>query len=173
MATRREFLNGTCERLLLSPKGCIEGALVKVKGKRVQLSCNLETGDVLFRSYGPGKKLRVLATADHSPKTEHGEHPVYEFDCFADAAGKALKSSDGAPGQTTITGVVAQLHFARHGQPNGVILETGEFLHLRPHGMAQTGLSPGAKVTAVGEVRMTVFGTRMLEAHRVNRVAID
>ena len=61
-------------------------------------------------------------------------------------------------------------HFARHGEPNGVILGTGEFIHLRPHGMVAAGLDVGSKVNAVGELRMTVLGTRMLEARRVNRV---
>ena len=51
-----------------------------------------------------------------------------------------------------------------------MILETGEFIHLRPQGMVAAGLDIGSKVNAVGELRMTVLGTRMLEAHRVNRV---
>jgi len=74
------------------------------------------------------------------------------------------------PANTLIKGIVAELHYARHGQPNGVVLETGEFIHMRPHGMAQVGLGVGAKVSAVGEVCMTVLGTRMLEARSVNRM---
>jgi hypothetical protein len=84
--------------------------------------------------------------------------------------GAAIKAPDGQAGETTMKGVVQALHFARHGEPNGVILETGEFIHLRPHGMVAAGLDIGSKVTAVGELRMTVLGTRMLEARRVNRV---
>ena len=41
-----------------------------------------------------------------------------------------------------------------------------------PHGMAQIGLGVGAMITAVGELRMTVLGTRMLEARAVNRVEL-
>ena len=51
-----------------------------------------------------------------------------------------------------------------------MILETGEFIHLRPHGMMEVNLDIGSKVNAVGELHMTVLGTRMLEARRVNRV---
>ena len=65
-------------------------------------------------------------------------------------------------------GNVARIHYAKHGQPNGVVLESGEFIHLRPHGMAAIGVGVGAKVSAKGELRMTVLGTRMLEAHHAN-----
>ena len=74
---------------------------------------------------------------------------------------------------TTIKGVVAALHFARHGQPNGVVLKSGEFIHLRPPGMAMLGLAPGAKVNAAGSLRMTCLGTRLLEAREVNGIALD
>jgi hypothetical protein len=114
--------------------------------------------------------LRVLATPDHSSKTADGAHPVFKFDSFADVAGQAIEAPDGDAGPTTIKGVVQALHFARHGEPNGVILETGDFIHLRQHGMAAVGLDIGSKVSAQGTLRMTVLGTRMLEAHRVNRV---
>lgn len=60
----------------------------------------------------------------------------------------------------------------RHGQPNGVVLETGGFFHMRPHGMTQVGLGIGAKVSAVGGLLMTVLGTRLLEARQVNRVEL-
>ena len=117
---------------------------------------------------GPG----VLAVPDHSPKTADGSHPVYKFESLADAAGQAIEWPEFDAADTTIKGVVAALHYARHGEPNGVVLETGEFIHLRPHGMALVGLGVGSKISAVGVERMTVLGTRMLEAHQVNRIAL-
>jgi len=170
MANPSEFITGTCLQLLFSPKGGIEGVLLKVKGEVLQVSLNPDAGALFARVTGPGKRLRLLAAADHSPKTTDGAHPVYQFESFADANGQAIESADTDPANTTIKGVVAALHFARHGQPNGVVLETGEFIHMRPHGMALAGLGVGARVSAVGAVRMTVLGTRMLEAHQVNRI---
>jgi len=64
------------------------------------------------------------------------------------------------------------MHYALHGEANGVVLETGEFIHTRPDGMALLGLEVGAKVQATGELRMTVLGTVLLEAHEVNHVAL-
>ena len=170
MAKTTEFIHGTCQQLLFSPKGGIEGALVKMQGSVVQVSVRPDQGAALMQLTGPGRRLRVLAVADHSPKTAAGAHPVFKFESFADVAGQAIDGPEADPGQSTIKGVVASWHYARHGEPNGVILETGEFIHLRPHGMAAAGLDIGSRVNAVGELRMTVLGTRMLEAHRVNRI---
>ena len=49
-------------------------------------------------------------------------------------------------------------------------LETGEFIHLRSHGVTQAG--PGVQAKAVDEVRMTLSGTRLPEAHPVNRLGL-
>ena len=170
MAKTTEFIHGTCQQLLFSPKGGIEGALVKMKGSVLQVSVPPDQGAALAQVTAPGRQLRVLAVADHSPKTAAGAHPVFKFSSFADVAGQAIDGPDADPGQTVIKGVVGAWHYARHGEPNGVILETGEFIHLRPHGMAAAGLDIGSRVNAVGEMRRTVLGTRMLEAHRVNRI---
>jgi hypothetical protein len=168
MAQATELIAGICQRLLFSPKGGIEGALVKVKGGVVQVTVEPAVGTELLRGKGAGKRLRLLAVADKSPKSRGAAHPVFRFEAFADAAGQAAVAT--GPDLVTIKGVVAALHYARHGEANGVILEGGEFIHLRPHGMAQLGLEVGASVNAVGEVRDTVLGTRLLEARRVNRI---
>jgi len=172
MAKPSEVISGTCQQLLFSPKGGIEGALVKVKGKTVQISVTPDLGAALARVTGPARRLRVLAVADHSQKTADGAHPVYKLESLADAAGQAIEWPEFDSADTTIKGVVATLHFARHGEPNGVVLETGEFIHLRPHGMALVGLGIGSKIIAVGKQRMTILGTRMLEAQQVNRIAL-
>src|SRR4030088_660110 len=79
-----------------------------------------------------GKPIEVKGTADHSPKTKEGAHPVYKLDVIAKIAGKAAKSTGDAP---PISGVVAAIHYAKHGEPNGVVLESGEFLRRRLGGV--------------------------------------
>ena len=172
MAKVSELINGTCTQLLFSPKGSIEGALVQAKGATVQVTMDPHAGAAFARTAAVGKRVRVLAVVDHSPKTAEGVHPVYQFESFADAAGTAVETADVDPKNTTIKGTVASLHFAKHGQPNGVILETGEFIHLKPHGMNEAKLKVGSKVNAVGEVKMTVLGTRLLEARQINRIEL-
>ena len=162
------IISGTCQRLLFSPKGGIEGALVETNDEVVQVVVDPDRGAELLEAHAPGTCVRVLAVADHSPKTKAATHPVYRFEAFVDAQGKPRSPAE--PGPTTLEGVVAALHYARHGEPNGVILEGGEFIHLRPHGMARLGLEVGSHVTAAGEVRDTVLGTRMMAAQNVNHV---
>lgn len=171
--TKPELLSGTCKDLLFSPKGGIEGLLLKTEGRIVQVSMPADIGAAMVQKTGPGKRLRVLATADHSPKTAEGAHPVFQFESLADAAGEAIEWPAEADGLTAIKGTVARIHYAKHGQPNGVVLESGEFIHLRPHGMAAVGVGVGAKLSARGELRMTVLGTRMLEAHHANGYDIE
>ncbi len=172
MAKSVKFINGICQQLLFSPQGEIDGALVKIKGAIVQVSVHVDIGAKLACSAAPGKRLQMLAVADHSPKTEDGAHQVYRFTSFADAAGEPIEQREVDSGNVTIKGKVSSLHFARHGQVNGVILDSGEFIHLRPYGMTQIDLGIGSQVKAVGEARMTVLGTRMLEAHQVNGVEL-
>ena len=145
MSKPGEFIRGTCQLRLFSPKGSIEGTLVKVNGAVVQLSMDPATGAAFARRTGPGRHLRALAVADHSPKTIDAAHPGFQFKSYADAEGHPIELPDADPGNVTIKGVVAALHFARHGQANGVMLQSGEFIHL---------------------------GTRMLQAHTVNRITL-
>ena len=173
MAKTPEPLNGICRQWLYSPKGDIEGVLLSVKGGTVQLTTTPAQGITLGRACAPGKRLRVLALRDQSAKAADGAHPVYAFADFADADGQPVHSPAGDPQQAKLKGVVVALHYARHGQPNGVMLDGGEFIHLRPHGMALAGLGLGSKVQAVGELKRTVLGTVMMEAHQVNKLAID
>ena len=172
MSKKQEFIEGVCEQLLFSPEGGVEGVLIRHGSDVVQVSVDAETGPTLAHEAAAGKTLRLLGTRDHSRKAAHGSHQVYEFEAFADASGHAVKIEEPKPEETTIKGVVAKLHYARHGEPNGVMLAGGEFIHLRPDGMAKTALAVGSKVSATGEAGTTSLGTIMLEAHAVNGLAL-
>ena len=168
--TKTEVLSGQLQQLLFSPKGGIEGLLMKVGTKSIQVSMDPATADAGALAGAVGEPIEARGSADHSPKTHEGVHPVYKLDAITKLGGKALKHK--AAGQP-ISGVVASLHYAKHGEPNGVILESGEFIHTRPPGMKKLKLAVGSKVVAQGEMRMTVLGTPLLEAHEVNRVTLD
>lgn len=166
---KSEILSGRLLRLLFSPKGGIEGLLLEVDSKPLQISMDPGSADAHALNDAVGKPMEVKAAADRSPKTRHGEHPVYRLDSITRLAGKVFKSNRPKP----ISGVVADIHYAKHGEPNGVILESGEFIHTRPHGMKQLKLHVGSKVVARGEVRATVLGTVLIEAREVNRKTIE
>jgi hypothetical protein len=153
---KTETLSGQLQQILFSPKGGIEGLLVRVGSKSIQISMKPDAADTTALTKAVGKLIEIKGSADHSPKTKEGAHPVYKLDVITKIACKAVKSNGDAP---SISGVVAAIHYAKHGEPNGVVLESGEFIHTRPHGMKKLKLDVGSKVVAYGELRMTVLGT--------------
>jgi hypothetical protein len=167
-----DTLSGTLTQVLFSPKGVIEGLLLSIRGKPVQISTPPGALDEYARVLVAGVRVVGKATADHSPKTKGSSHPVFKVDQITKIGGKVLRASANDAGPVVLKGVVAALHYARHGEPNGVVLESGDFVHLRPHGMEKSGLKIGAKVVATGERRMTVLGTTLLEAREINHVKI-
>jgi hypothetical protein len=162
-------LSGTLPHLLFSPKGGIEGLLLKGGAKSIQLAIEQRAADAAVFAEAVGKRINARASADHSPKTRKGAHPVYKLDVITKIAGKAVKF-DCNP--RPITGVVAAIHYAKHGEPNGVILKSGEFVHTRPPGMKKLKLGVGSKVVAQGARRMTVLGTPLVEADEINGVTL-
>lgn len=86
------------------------------------------------------------------------DHPVYEWE---------------RPELAPKEGVVKAINYARHGEPNGAILESGEFLHLRPEGAKTVKLAIWQKLSFEGEVRTSPSGHAVIEARTVNGVALD
>ena len=166
--SKAETIRGKLQQLLFSPKGGIEGMLLSVGGSPIQVSFEAGSVDVKLLAQAMGKPVELMAEEDHSPKSRKGEHPVYKLETWAKIANKSVASNHGS-----ITGIVAGIHYAKHGEPNGVILASGEFIHTRPHGMKKVRLEVGSSVSASGEVRSTVLGTRLLEADEVNRMKME
>ncbi len=164
-------LNGRLQQLLYSPKGGLEGMLILSNDKTLQVSMAPAAADVNALSRALGRTIEVTAEPDHSPKTKDGAHPVFKLSGITKVAGKAFKPNGERGGR--VRGVVASIHYAKHGEPNGVILESGEFIHTRPRGMEKLKLRVGSTVVARGERRRTVLGTPLIEAREVNRVIIE
>ena len=170
-AAKAQTVTGHLQQLLFSPKGGIEGLLITVRNGRVQVSMAPATVDVGALSRALGRSIEVAGVPDYSPKTKEGAHPVFKLNSITKLGGKLFKANDDIDDR--VSGVVASIHYAKHGEPNGVVLESGEFIHTRPHGMKKLKLRVGSKVVVRGERRMTVLGTSLIEAHRVNRVSIE
>lgn len=69
---------------------------------------------------------------------------------------------------------MVRFNYALHGEPNGVVLDNGDFVHLRPGGMRASGLEIGDEVRAAGPARALQFGGgRAIEAREVNGKPIE
>lgn len=161
-------VEGRFQHLIYSPKGTIEGLLIDTDGVPTQFVCDGED-PMLMAQLGTltrGQALVVEGTeADASPKGEP-EHTVYRLERLASIDGHA--PAEAQPDDGT-EGTVLRFNHARHGAANGVVLDSGDFVHTRPDGLAALGLKIGDRIVARGPARPLATGPgRVIEAHSVN-----
>ena len=161
-------VEGRFQHLLYSPKGGIEGLLIDTEGIVTQFAVDPHdaAGVAQLQSL---RRDQALVVEGHetkpSPKGD-GEHVVYRFERIAAVDGRATRT---AARETQARGKVVRLNFARHGAANGVVLDSGDFVHLRPQGMERLQLKIGDQVQAEGAAHPLVTDSGwVIEAHRVN-----
>jgi hypothetical protein len=70
-----------------------------------------------------------------------------------------------------IEGVVKHLNFAKSGDPNGAVLDSGHFVHMKRRGARAIDLRVGQKLRVEGKSRgRGSAGHEVIEAERVNGV---
>ncbi|RYX97621.1 MAG: hypothetical protein EOO28_01890 [Comamonadaceae bacterium] len=161
-------VEGRFQHLIFSPRGSIEGLMIDTDGIPTQFVTDTQDAVVASQltSLTPGQEVVVEGVeAGPSPKGD-ADHTVYKFERLVSVDGQAAESAH-APGHAK--GVVARLNYAKHGAPNGVVLDSGDFVHLRPEGMQRLALKAGDKVVAEGVSRpLATGGGRVVDAHTVN-----
>ena len=70
------------------------------------------------------------------------------------------------------SGRIERLNYALHGEVNGGILESGDFLHLKPEGARAINLAVGMAVEARGKTRPMPGGRFVIDADEVNGTVI-
>ncbi len=167
-------LQGSIIHLIYGPKGGIEGVLLRVGSKQVQLV--LDKDDHASAAYlvGVAPDTVVAAVVAELPPSDKGPaaHARYQLHKLPGMGRRGAKAGATAT-QRSYTGKVVRLNYARHGEANGVVLDSGDFIHTRPDGMRKLDLKPGSKVEAEGEARPLLHGGgQVVEASRVNGVAM-
>ncbi len=161
---------------LYSPRGGVEGALLLADEEHIQLvfEPHGDAGSAVFSGLRTGTRVRVEARAE-PVSAHHGEpaHRVYRFERLVSVEDRAVDDMAPAGQRAPYSGIVVRLNFARHGAPNGYVLDSGDFIHTRPEGMAQLQLGVGDRVEADGEARPLAGGMGVVvEASVVNGRAI-
>jgi hypothetical protein len=164
-------VEGRLTQLIYSPKGAVEGLLIDSDGIATQFVVDRDddkqVAAVLAMRLRPGQHL-VLEGVEQgaSPKGE-AEHTVYALERVVSVDGEA--PGPAKPRSDAVQGKVVRFNYARHGAANGVVLDTGDFVHTRPEGLARLGLKIGDRVKAEGETRPLATGDgRVVEATSVN-----
>jgi hypothetical protein len=163
---------GLLQEFNLSPKGGIEGFLLhNSDGQTVQVNVTPECFAVV-RGIGQNVEATVEPQKESS-KRRKGDHPVYRLISLTGKDGQALVFANRGDGEVvTVQGIVKRINYTRHGEANGVVLESGEFIHLKPDGMRHAGLKVADHVTAAGPASLMPLGQQVIEATTVNGVAV-
>jgi len=167
-----EKFRGVLEEFNFSPMGGIEGFVLHSEGQTVQVNVTPDVGFAVVRGIGQN----VEATVEAEPATakrSKGEHPVYSLVTLHGADGKVLIFSDQGDGDiATVQGVVKRINYTRDGEANGVVLESGDFIYLKPEGMKRVALKVGDQVTAEGKSALMPLGQQVIEAKTINGIDV-
>ncbi len=154
---------GTIEALNVSPKGFYEGFLLRAGQKLVQINLPKHDHALAEKGLEAGKKI----TVEVEPEKRHGE-PTHEVFRLLSVAG-----IDGDSATRQFSGRIERLNYALHGEVNGGILDSGDFLHLKPEGARALKLKLGMQVEGHGRTKPMVDGHSVIEAEMVNGVEIE
>lgn len=166
-------VEGRFQHLIYSPKGHIEGVLIDTDGVLTQFVFDRHDEDAAaaFAGLKSGQALVIEGIEEGPSPKGDAEHTVYRFERLASVDGKVPRQVDTAG---SIDGKVVRFNYARHGQANGVVLDTGDFVHTKPAGLARLALKVGDKVRAEGRSQPLATGQgRVVEAVRVNGQALQ
>ena len=163
---------GRFQQLVYSPSGAIEGLLIDTDGIPTQFVVDPHDAPTtgLLAVLASGQPL-VLEGIEAGPSKKGGSpHTVYTLERLVCVDGRPPEA---APPHASVSGTVVRLNHARHGAPNGVLLDSGDFVHTRPDGFETLGLKVGDTLEAEGPARpLATGGGRVIEAHRANGHAL-
>ena len=164
----QEKLDVDFVHVVFSPKGHVEGFMAHADGANAQFVVDKhdEKSGAIIASLSSGQRLSVAARlAEPSPKGP-ADHTVYDLSKIIRVDGALPKK---AITQSGYSGKVARLNFARHGAPNGYVLDTGHFIHVKPEGCKRLKLKLGDSIQADGDAHwLATDGGWAVEATKVN-----
>jgi hypothetical protein len=152
----------------VSPKGFYEGFLLKSGKTVVQVNLPKEHLHSFADGWAPDSEISVEVEAEEpwgSPA-----HKVFKLIHVVDNGGRKAERHHRALRE--FSGRIERLNYALHGEVNGGILESGDFLHLKPEGAQAVGLAVGMAVEARGTTKPMPGGRFVIEAEEVNGTVI-
>jgi hypothetical protein len=143
-------LRGKVLAFNISPKGQVEGALLRTAGGQAQVNFPKHEAEALSASMQLGKRVELEVKRE----PDEGDHPVF-----------TVRAQPGA-----LSGTVVRLNYALHGEVNGYHLDDGTFAHVKPEGAKKYKVQVGDQVKAVGERRPGVDAV-VLEVRALEKLA--
>ena len=169
-----QVLKGQILSYNLSPKGIPEGIILKSDDGTIQVNFDSELAGQVTQLAKEGDAVVIDARPD-ADRHADAVHPVFTLIRLSTGSNDnaALVTKGEAETDITVRGKIICLNHARRGEINGAILDSGEFIHLRPHGVkAIGGISLGNMLEAQGDVRSGWSGHKVIEASSANGIQI-
>ena len=156
----------------LSPKGSYEGLLLESEQQVVQVNFPHEWSSAVAELASPGTLVKV--EVEPRETRGHAAHSVHNLITLSNQEGDTFPTAEPkGRGSRKFSGIVERLNYALHGEVNGAVLNTGDFLHVKPHGAAALQLAVGMKVTGLGPGKPMMEGRWVIEATEVNGVRLE
>ena len=157
---------GTIEALNISPKGFYEGFLLRTGKKLIQMNLPKDERGTSPKHLKVGESITIEAEREEP----HGK-PAHEVFRMSHKSDEHSRKRD-AQKTRDFSAVVLALNYALHGEINGGILDSGDFLHLKPAGARELKLKVGMHVEGQCSTKPMVGGHLVIEASQVNGVEI-
>lgn len=151
-------LEGNFLHAIYAPHGEIEGVLIDARGEPVQIvfEHHDDASAAAFEGVSAGQAVVIeSAPLGPSPKGD-AEHCVHSFVRLVSVDGAAPARRRAAQDGPAYRGRVVRFNHARHGVSNGVVLDSGDFIHTKPEGLAKLKLKVGDTVEADGDAQRLV-----------------
>ncbi|MFK3740894.1 hypothetical protein [Massilia sp. TN1-12] len=160
-------IDGVFTHAIYSPMGGIEGMMIDADGIPAQFVFHHGNDDASSVEHlWPGRRVTIEGSEARPWPEGDGAHAVYRFKRLALIEGGAVHDVR-KPGR--VEGKVVRLNYARHGQANGVVLDTGDFVHVPPDRFAALDIALGTHVQASGPGRPLADGSgRVIDAVELN-----
>jgi hypothetical protein len=158
-------LSGTIDNYNLSPRGDVDGFILKTADRTVQVNLPPGLGVLVTQQATVGSQVKVKAF----PVPARADHSVYVLVSLSAESGKEIKVP--MPGDRRFmheAGNVKNLNYSRNGEVDGVVLSTGDLVHIGP-GASNLKLTVGQKLTVDG-FALPAIGS---DHQAIEAVAID
>src|SRR5580698_3886704 len=147
----------------ISPKGYYEGFLLKSGKNVIQINLGKEHIAGFADGWPADREISVEVQAEESLGTP--AHQVFRLVRVLGDGGRNAENR-------TFSGRIKRLNYALHGEVNGGVLESGDFLHLKPEGAQAVGLMVGMAVETRGTTKPMPGGRFVIEADEVNKTVV-
>lgn len=164
----REEITGTFHQFIYSPHGSLEGVLLEIEGQPVQVVLDKDDDANAHALEGLLGEEEIVAEVKKMKPSDKGpaEHTVYELVELVAIAGATPAKT---PQARAHRGRVVRFNYARHGEANGFILDSGDFIHTAPKGFKKLKVKVGDVIEAEGEITALFDGRGLVVEAEVVR----